>query len=138
MRARFTTVKSSVKGDVNTTPLIDVMLVLLILCEISIPAKTHRVAIDLPKKGVASQRIDYVLNLDDAGQLSWNGTRTNLAKLPRQLEELNQNPLASLELSASGGAAYEDYDRLLATVKRSRVERIALVGNRQFARELDR
>lgn len=130
----------AVISDVNTTPLIDVMLVLLILCVISIPIMTHKVAIRLPgdDPGLSQQTQVHRLALAADGGLSWNGMPTSLAALPGRLETLKRDPEAMLELSSNGMARYEDFDRLLAVVKRSGIERIGFTGNNAYAGQLDR
>src|SRR5687767_14813572 len=62
-------------SEINTTPIIDVMLVLLIMFIITLPLMTHSVKIDLPKDGPTQQepRI-HRLDIDSASRLSWDGT----------------------------------------------------------------
>ena len=125
----------------NTTPLIDVMLVLLILCIVSIPMMNHKVMIRLPGPpplGLRNEPVIHRLTLDDQGRFRWNGDPISLTMLPRLLETVERNPLSVLEISASGRARYEDYDRMLVVVKRSGIDRIDLAGNARFASDLDR
>ena len=126
---------------INTTPLIDVMLVLLVMVVICIPMMNHKIAIPLPATGPSANHPPLVarVDLDAAGGLRWDGMPTDLASLPARLADLQRrDPLAQLQLSADGEARYEDYDRLLAVVKRAGIERLGLVGNEAFAHDLDR
>ena len=128
-------------ATINTTPLIDVMLVLLVMVVICIPMMNHKIAIPLPAVDPSAQPQPLVarVDLDAAGGLRWNGAPTSLASLPARLADLKRgDPEAQLQLSADGEVRYEQYDRLLAVVKRAGVERLGLVGNEAFARALDR
>jgi biopolymer transport protein ExbD len=139
-RFSFTSVDRPVISQVNTTPLIDVMLVLLILCVISIPMMTHKVTIQLPGVPPIANAQPSVLRLALAadGALSWNGLPVKLAELPQRLQVVERDPESLLEINANGFARYEDFDRMLAVVKRAGVERIGFVGIDGFANILDR
>jgi biopolymer transport protein ExbD len=90
--------------DINTTPLIDVMLVLLIMFIITIPIQTHAVKLDLPVDSQANQPppIDPIKNkivIDPAGTVTWNGTPVNEVQL-RQYLDITQTmtPVPELHL----------------------------------------
>jgi biopolymer transport protein ExbD len=119
----------------NTTPLIDVMLVLLIMFIVTIPIATHGIKMDLPRGDPGGpEPISHSLDLDRAGRLAFDGVATSASELgPRLLEAFGRNPLAELHFRSDGEARYEDFDRTLAIVKRSGVERIGFVGNERFA-----
>ncbi len=121
-------------SDLNTTPLIDVMLVLLIMFIVTIPIVTHKVSVDSPgTDGPAAPDI-HLLDLDVAGGLHWDGARINEADLPARLTAMQAGgPEAVLHFRADGESRYEDFDRVLATVKRAGVERLGLIGNERFA-----
>jgi biopolymer transport protein ExbD len=136
-RSSFTTSDQPVIGQVNTTPLIDVMLVLLILCMISIPMMTHKVSIQLPAGDPYGKPAVYRIDLAPDGALSWNGTAVSLADLPQRLQNVKRDPGSLLEINTHGSAHYEDFDRMLAVVKRSGVENIGFVGLDSFASDLD-
>lgn len=125
-------------AQINITPVIDVMLVLLIMFIITVPVMTHKVTLDLPTgPSTGGAPVIYRLHLDTGGQLSWNGAPIAEASLPGRLGAVRSAPNAQLELGASGDARYEDYDRLLAMVKRAGIDRLGLVGNAGFADDLD-
>jgi biopolymer transport protein ExbD len=121
-------------SDLNTTPLIDVMLVLLIMFIITIPVTSHKVALDLPSNGPAMEAKPHLLDIDRAGRLYWDGAGISEAGLPSYLVALRDaGPEAVLHFRADGQTRYEDFDRVLAAIKRAGVERLGLVGNDRFA-----
>ena len=125
--------------DMNTTPLIDVMLVLLIMFIITIPVQTHAVKIDLPvPSDNASSNVDPVKNkvmIDSAGTITWNGTPVDLAQLSVFLEQTKQLPVEpELQIQPDPYARYLVVDNVLAVVKRSGVGKLGFVGNEQYAR----
>ena len=128
-------------SDINMTPLIDVMLVLLIMFIITVPLATHAVKLNLPTGGPPPLNEPKVhrLDLQASGRILWDGAPLPAAQLPGRLDSfLAVRDDAVLELRADGGARYEDFDKLLATVKRSGIERLAFVGNERFANAVNR
>lgn len=125
--------------DMNTTPLIDVMLVLLIMFIITIPVQTHAVKIDLPvPTDNAASNVDPVKNkvmIDSAGTITWNGTPVDLAQLSVFLEQTKALPVEpELQIQPDPYARYLVVDNVLAVVKRSGVGKLGFVGNEQYAR----
>jgi biopolymer transport protein ExbD len=125
--------------DINTTPLIDVMLVLLIMFIITIPIQTHAVKLDLPQDQPNQQPppIDPVKNkivITPQNQVLWNGTPIDLVRL-RQYLDVTQtmNPIPELHLQPDPYARYELVDEVLAVTKRARVEKMGFVGNEAYA-----
>ncbi|HEX8513264.1 MAG TPA: biopolymer transporter ExbD [Allosphingosinicella sp.] len=125
--------------DINTTPLIDVMLVLLIMFIITIPIQTHAVKLDLPQDQPNQQPppIDPVKNkivISPQDQVLWNGQPIDLARL-RQYLDVTQtmNPVPELHLQPEPTARYELVDEVLAVTKRARVEKMGFVGNEAYA-----
>src|SRR3954471_15117397 len=125
--------------DINTTPLIDVMLVLLIMFIITIPIQTHAVKLDLPQDQPKQQPapIDPVKNkivVTPQDQVLWNGTPIDLLRL-RQYLDVTQtmNPIPELHLHPDPNARYELVDEVLAVTKRARVEKMGFVGNEAYA-----
>ena len=121
--------------DINTTPLIDVMLVLLIMFIITIPITTHKVPLDLPG-GVPpeqSEPIVHRLNLDQAGRISLDGVPLSERDLPQRLAAISAEPTSELHLRAESETPYNSFDRVLAAVKRAGVVRLGLVDNERFA-----
>ena len=125
--------------DINTTPLIDVMLVLLIMFIITIPIQTHAVKLDMPQDQPNQQPppIDPVKNkvvITQPGQVLWNGGAVDLITL-RQYLDLSQqmNPIPELHLQPDPNARYELVDEVLAVTKRAKVEKMGFVGNEAYA-----
>jgi biopolymer transport protein ExbD len=125
--------------DINTTPLIDVMLVLLIMFIITIPVQTHAVKLDLPQDqpNQTPPPIDPVKNkivITPQNQVLWNGEPIDLLRL-RQYLDVTQtmNPIPELHLQPDPNARYELVDEVLAVTKRARVEKMGFVGNEAYA-----
>jgi biopolymer transport protein ExbD len=125
--------------DINMTPLIDVMLVLLIMFIITIPIQTHAVKLDLPvDSNSPPPPIDPIKNkvvITAAGQILWNGTPVDQNQL-RQYLELSQqiNPIPELHLQPEPEAKYVLVDEVLATTKRAHVEKMGFVGNEAYGK----
>jgi biopolymer transport protein ExbD len=124
--------------DINTTPLIDVMLVLLIMFIITIPIQTHAVKLDLPQNANNTPPpIEPVKNkvvITAAGQVLWNGVPVDLITLRQYLDLTQQmNPIPELHLQPEPTARYELVDEVLAVTKRAHVEKMGFVGNEAYA-----
>ncbi len=129
------------KGDfdpivaINTTPLVDVMLVLLIMFIIIIPAATHKVPLDLPQPGPAvtapppSHRLDIAAN----GALAWNGVALPEAALPARLAAMAADPARpELHLNAAAETRYEQVDTILAQILSAGITRLGFVDNARY------
>jgi biopolymer transport protein ExbD len=125
--------------DINTTPLIDVMLVLLIMFIITIPIQTHAVKIDLPVNDPNSTPppIDPVKNkivIMPDGIVTWNSAAVDLVTLRQYLELSTQmQPTPELHLQPHPDARYELVDEVLAVTKRAQVTAMGFVGNEAYA-----
>lgn len=125
--------------DINTTPLIDVMLVLLIMLIITIPPQTHAVKLDLPQntQPQTPPPVDPIKNklvITAAGQTLWNGTPVDLGTLRTYLDVSQQmNPVPELHLQPEPNARYELVDEVLAVTKRAHVSKMGFVGNEQYS-----
>ena len=126
--------------DINTTPLIDVMLVLLIMFIITIPVQTHAVKLDLPQATdsppppVEPQKNKIVITADN--QILWNGAPVDLQRLRQYLDiTANMNPTPELHLQPDRLANYGIVDEVLAVTKRANITTMGFVGNEYYARE---
>jgi biopolymer transport protein ExbD len=124
-------------ADMNTTPLIDVMLVLLIMFIITIPIQTHSIGIDLPGPGqVQPIRPDPVKNrvsIDAGGIIQWNGSPIDRLTLRRYLAATLRMPVEpELQFQPDAAARYVMVDAVLADIKRSGVTRLGFVGNERY------
>ncbi len=125
--------------DINTTPLIDVMLVLLIMFIITIPVQTHAVKLDLPQnvENPTPPPIDPVKNKivimpNDA--VTWNGSPVDLITLRQYLDiTTTMTPTPELHLQPHPEARYEMVDEVLAVAKRANVSAMGFVGNEAYA-----
>jgi biopolymer transport protein ExbD len=124
--------------DINTTPLIDVMLVLLIMFIITIPIQTHAVKIDLPVNQpnqvpppINPQKNIVVVSAQ--GQILWNGNAVTKEQLRQYLDVTQQmNPIPELHLQPDATARYELVDELLAITKQAHVQKMGIVGNEYY------
>ncbi|GAO54129.1 MULTISPECIES: biopolymer transporter ExbD [unclassified Novosphingobium] len=125
--------------EMNTTPLIDVMLVLLIMFIITIPVATHAVNINLPQASPPNpdQKVDPVKNklvLTTAGQILWNGAPTTEGQLVSLLSATKaMNPEPELQFQPEEYASYETANRILKIITDSKVTKFGFVGNENFA-----
>ena len=123
--------------EMNTTPLIDVMLVLLIMFIITIPIQTHAVKIDLPQNAPPTDSvIDPVKNkvaIDAGGVITWNGSPIDLLTLRQYLQQSLRLPVEpELQFQPNAATRYVVVDEVLAEVKRAGVTKLGFVGNEQY------
>ena len=124
--------------EMNTTPLIDVMLVLIIMLIITIPPQTHAVKLDLPQdqQNQEPPPIDPVKNkivVTQAGAVLWNGQAVNLTQLRQYLDVTQQmDPIPELHLQPEPEARYEVVDDVLAVTKQAKVSKMGFVGNEAY------
>ena len=124
--------------EMNTTPLIDVMLVLLIMLIVTIPAQTHAVKVDLPQNTgqpnpppIEPQKNKITIEPD--GRVYWNGSEIDLVTLRQYLDQSVQiSPEPELHFQPNPDARYERVDEVLAVIKRSSVTKLGFVGNEQY------
>ena len=123
--------------DINTTPLIDVMLVLIIMLIITIPIQTHAVKMNMPigpstppPKPPEIIRID----VDFDGTIGWNGTivadRVDLENRLSQVAALPDQP--EVHLRPNKLVTYKHVAAVMASAQRLGVTKIGIVGNEQF------
>ncbi len=123
--------------EMNTTPLIDVMLVLLIMFIITIPIQTHAVKVDLPQSNNTPQNaVEPQKNkvyIDAQGQVYWNSAPIDDVTLRQYLDQtLQMSPEPELHFQPDPQARYEVVDRVLAVIKRANVNKLGFVGNEQY------
>jgi biopolymer transport protein ExbD len=124
--------------DINTTPLIDVMLVLLIMFIITIPPQTHAVKLDLPQnqQNPTPPPVEPTKNtivITQPGAILWNGVPVNQDQLRQYLDISQQmNPIPELHLQPEATARYELVDEVLAITKKAKVEKMGFVGNEAY------
>ena len=123
--------------DINTTPLIDVMLVLLIMLIITIPIQTHAVKLNMPvnsdvKPPAPPVIVEIVVDFD--GQIGWNSeVIKDRADLETHLYRLTQMPdQPEVHLIPNKLAPYKYVAEVMAEAQRLGVTKIGIVGNEQF------
>jgi len=122
--------------DINTTPLIDVMLVLIIMLIITIPIQTHAVKMNMPIAPSAAPpkppeivRID----IDFDGTIGWNGTVVQKDELINRLAQVAQQPdQPEVHLRPNKLVTYKVVAMVMANAQRLGVTKIGLIGNEQF------
>lgn len=124
-------------AQINTTPLVDVMLVLLIMFIITIPVASHKVPLDLPtfSPRLVAPPPPHRLDIAAGGALSWDGAPLAAAALPARLAALTADPARpELQLNPDAEARYEQVDRILAMIRTAGVTRLGFVNNHLFRR----
>lgn len=125
-------------GDMNTTPLIDVMLVLLIMFIITIPIQSHSVGIDLPQGQAdpampAPDPVKNKVTIDPADVIRWNGAPVDRLTLRRYLARSLALPVEpELQFQPDATARYVTVDEVLADIRRSGVTKLGFVGNERY------
>jgi len=129
---------ADVMVEMNTTPLIDVMLVLLVMLIVTIPIQTHAVKLDLPQNNSApppDQKPMVVdLEVDFDGTVIWNGNPVpSRAQLDKYLEDTaNVMPQPEVHLRPNRLAKYDQVAKVLADAQRLGVTKIGFVGTSEY------
>jgi biopolymer transport protein ExbD len=123
--------------DMNVTPLIDVMLVLLIMFIITIPIQTHAVKLDLPvntnQPPPPIKPVSNTVVVSSDNQILWNGQPVTQQQLRQYLDLTQQvNPIPELHLQPDSTARYDLVDQVLAVTKRAHVQKMGFIGNEYY------
>jgi biopolymer transport protein ExbD len=125
--------------EMNTTPLIDVMLVLLVTLIVSLPVMTHAVKLDMPQTNQPpppqDQRPEVIdLEIDFDGTVVWNGTVVqSLNQLEGYFhEEAAKDPQPEIHLRPDRRAKYDYVAKVLAAAQRNRMKKIGFVNTSEF------
>lgn len=124
--------------EMNMTPLIDVLLVLLIMFIITIPVATHSVDIDLPQPSPNDNPppIDPIKNklvLTQTNEILWNAQPITMSELAANLQQsLTIDPEPELQFEPEALASYELSARVLNVIKASGVTKFGFVGNEKY------
>ena len=127
---------STPMADINVTPLVDVMLVLLIIFIVTAPIMTYPINVDLPQRVInpppqlkePPPPID--LRIDAAGQVYWNNGPVNTADLPKLMDDavkVDPTNQPELRIDASQDSQYEVMARVLAAAKTAQMLKIGFV-----------
>ncbi len=123
-------------ADINVTPLVDVMLVLLIIFIVTAPIVTYPIEVDLPQRVInpppqlkdPPPPID--LTIDASGQVSWNSSPVATAQLQEKMEnEVQKDPTnqPELRIDANPDAQYDVMAKVLAAAKNAQMKKIGFV-----------
>lgn len=122
--------------EMNMTPLIDVLLVLLVMFIITIPVMTHAVKLDMPRPTNApklSEPVVINLEIDFDGTVLWNGSAVTIDQLDGYFRrEAANDPQPELHIRPNKRASYDVVARVLASAQRNKLLKIGFVGNEQF------
>ena len=121
-------------SQINITPLIDVMLVLLVMLILAVPAVLHQTSVDLPQRGPtidAKPPVVQNLIVTSDGIAHWNGQAVDDAALKDRLHDLAANGDA-LRIETDGYARYERFNQLIAMVREAGVKDLGFVGNSRY------
>jgi biopolymer transport protein ExbD len=124
--------------DINTTPLIDVMLVLIIMLIITIPAQLHSVNLDMPVATNAAKNIEPMvvkIDIEADARVLWNGQAlANRQALDAKLAEAAAfQPQPELHIRSHAKAKYEAAAAVLAGAQRAGLTKLGIVGSERFA-----
>jgi biopolymer transport protein ExbD len=125
--------------EINTTPLIDVMLVLLVMLIITIPIQLHSVNLNMPvgtPPPPTEPPVVITVDVDFDGTIYWNGdVVANKAALETRLQDAAAQPVQpEVHLRPNKLAEYKDVAAVMASAQRLGVTKLGLVGNEQFVR----
>jgi biopolymer transport protein ExbD len=121
--------------DINITPLIDVMLVLLVTLIVTLPIMTHAVKMDMPRGmpplGEAPEAINVDIDFD--GTVVWNGQVVSWQQLESYLRtEAHKEPQAEIHLRADRHVKYDYVAKVLALAQHNRMSRMGFVNTADF------
>ena len=123
-------------ADINVTPLVDVMLVLLIIFIVTAPIMTYPIAVDLPQRVLTPPPVTrdppppIDLRVDASNQVYWNNSPVNVADLQQKMEEeVQKDPTnqPELRIDANPDSEYEVMAKILAQAKNAQMKKIGFV-----------
>jgi len=121
--------------DINTTPLIDVMLVLLVMLIITIPIQLHAVNLEMPV-GAPPQTIEpekVLINIDERSVVYWQGLPVSAQQLEQQMDLVStMNPQPVVQLRPDKDCSYAVFANVLSSTKRKGLNKVAVIGHEQF------
>ncbi|MDR7268104.1 biopolymer transport protein ExbD [Pelomonas saccharophila] len=127
--------------DVNTTPLIDVMLVLLVMLIITIPIQLHTVNLDMPPPSTQPPQQDPVVHtvmIDFDGTVYWDETAlANIDAVNAKMQEIGAMPISDqpeIHIKPNKLVDYGVVAAVMASAQRNSVKKMGMVGNEQFVK----
>ncbi|OQS31098.1 ExbD/TolR family protein [Chromobacterium haemolyticum] len=124
--------EDAVMSAINTTPLVDVMLVLLIIFLITVPVVTQTVKMALPKESnipTQTKPENIVLGVDTGNTIYWNTTpvKTQEELLARLVKEAKKDPQPEVHIRGDLGATYSPIGRIVLAVQQAGIVKIAFI-----------
>ena len=124
--------EDEVVSTINTTPLVDVMLVLLIIFLITIPVVTTSIPVTLPKEQNEVRETkpeNITLSVDGSGRIYWNDLRiANTNALIDRLKKVSVlNPQPEVQIRGDGGADYEGVGKVILAVQRAGITKVGFI-----------
>jgi biopolymer transport protein ExbD len=121
-----------IMSEINTTPLVDIMLVLLIIFLITIPIITKTVRVSLPKATnipTVTKPENITISVDNGGNVFWNGARVpdRDALISKVLVEAVKNPQPEIHIRGDAGVRYEAIGRTLFAIQRGGIVKIGFI-----------
>jgi len=124
--------------DINTTPLIDVMLVLLVMLIITIPIQLHSVNLEMPVGAPPTNQVKpekILIEIDAASVVYWQGVAVNAQELDEKMKAISQqNTQPEVHVRPDKDARYAVFANVLSSSKRVGLTKIAVIGAEQFVR----
>ena len=124
--------------EINTTPLIDVMLVLLVMLIITIPIQLHSVNLEMPVgtppvNNIKPEKIQ--IDIDDKSVVYWQGLPVSAQELELKMTTLAQAPVQpEVHVRPNKAASYAVFANVLSSTKRLGLNKIAVIGSEQFVK----
>ena len=122
--------------DINTTPLIDVMLVLLVMLIITIPIQLHSVTLEMPVGAPPTNLIKpekIQIDIDGNSTVYWQGLPVNAAELDEKMKTVAVlNPQPEVHLRPNKTSSYAVFANVLSSSRRIGLNKIAVIGAEQF------
>jgi biopolymer transport protein ExbD len=124
--------------DINTTPLIDVMLVLLVMLIITIPIQLHSVTLEMPvgtppANAIKPEKIQ--IDIDEKSTVYWQGLPVSAAELDQKMTALAAlNPQPEVHIRPNKTSQYAVFANVLSSSRRIGLNKIAVIGAEQFVK----
>ncbi|GAB4397387.1 MAG: biopolymer transporter ExbD [Rhodoferax sp.] len=122
--------------EINTTPLIDVMLVLLVMLIVTVPIQLHAVRLALPMAATVPEDppATVQIDIDAQSRILWHGAPVSISEFHARLKPLaERTPQPLLQLRADKAARYGVFAQVLASTRQLGLQRVAVVGTEAFA-----
>ena len=130
------TAEGEVMVEMNTTPLIDVMLVLLVLLIVTLPIQTHAVKLDMPAPNATPPTVvpeTVELGVDFDGTVTWNGMAVDRGTMDAYFADAaRKDPQPEIHINANRLAKYDAVSRVLADAQRLGATHIGFTGIDQY------